>query len=631
MSIFSFIFLAYFLPFQELNSNPRQKLIQEIKQAEKDSLKSALLLDLAKSYYAEDQDTALLLSNQSLEISRSEDLMKLQASAYNLIGVCYLIKSDFEKSLDSHYQALRIRESLSDSTGIMESYLNLGNIHYRLKDLPNAVEKYKTSLQFAVALNHEKALGLLYNNIGSYYRDVWASYKGKVELDSAMYYLEKSLDYKTKFGDEGGETQTLIQLSELYEEKGDFDLSAKLIFRALELSRKNKNNEGILSSLNRLSAIHRSKGEIRKAIKVSEEAFQLANEIDSPFQISIAADQLSSLYAVLGDYKKAFDYLSITDRYSDTIYNDSREKIREELSLKYESEKKELELQKLANMEELAVTKINYQKNLLIASILIALILLVLVFRQLKLNRKISLTNGKLLETNEIIKKQSIELEESNRFREKLFSIISHDLKTPLSSLKSTLDLWKSGILESGDMTYIVSLISKETSNASNLLESILTWARTQMDENQKNFLQVSPRLIVEEVKKTFQLQIQQKNIEFLNLIPESTSIFSDPDRLTLILRNLIYNAIKFTEEGGRVMISIEGNTILVQDNGIGMDALQVKNIFSNKISTEGTKGEKGSGIGLMLTKDFADSIGAAIKVDSAKGKGTTFKLVLKS
>ena len=631
MSIFSFIFLAYFLPVQDLNSNPRQKLIQEIKQAEKDSLKSALLLDLAKSYYAEDQDTALLLSNQSLEISRSEDLMKLQASAYNLIGVCYLIKSDFEKSLDSHYQALRIRESLSDSTGIMESYLNLGNIHYRLKDLPNAVEKYKTSLQFAVALNHEKALGLLYNNIGSYYRDVWASYKGEVELDSAMYYLEKSLDYKTKFGDEGGETQTLIQLSELYEEKGDFVLSAKLIFRALELSRKNKNNEGILSSLNRLSAIHRSKGEIRKAIKVSEEAFQLANEIGSPFQISIAADQLSSLYAVLGDYKKAFDYLSITDSYSDTIYNDSREKIREELSMKYESEKKELELQKLANMEELAVTKINYQKNLLIASILIALILLVLVFRQWKLNRKISLTNGKLLETNEIIKKQSIELEESNRFREKLFSIISHDLRAPLASLSSTLDLWIKGSFEKHEMDEIVGLLIKESRQASNLVQNLLTWAKSQMNSDSLARSKVFLHPMIDEITSIFYQQLEQKNIHFINSIPEDKFFFTDQDRLKLILRNLISNSIKFTPEEGKIHVFFEDGSINIKDNGIGMDENRQKAIFTSKVSTSGTHGEAGTGIGLMLSQDFAKSIGATISVKSELGVGSVFQVSMPS
>ena len=611
-----------------MDSDPTLNLSQKIKEAGQDSTKSALLLDLAKSYYAKDQDTALLLSRQSLEISQKEDIQGLQASAHNLIGVCYLIKSDFEKSLESHYQALRIRENLADSVGIMESYLNLGNIYYRLKDLPNAVLKYKTSLQFALALNHEKAMGLLYNNLGSYYRDVWKSFNQKEDFDSAMYYLEKSLVYKSKFGDEGGETQTLIQLSDLYGEKGDLEYSSVLISRALELSRSNNNSEGILSSLNRLSTSSRRQGELRKAIEYSKEAFQLANDIGSPFQISIAADQLSSLYAGLGEFRNAYDYLLITDQYSDTIFQDSREKIREELSSKYDSDKKELELQKLAKMEEMASLKIKHQKELLIVSFFVAIILLGLLFRQLKLNRKISLTNMKLSETNEIIRVQSEELEESNRFREKLFSIISHDLKSPLSSLTSALELWKTGDLENGEMDYILSVISKETSNTSTLLDNILTWARTQMKENQSNLSQVAVYQIIEEIRNIYHLQIQQKEIEFLNLVPESTTFFSDPDRLTLILRNLISNAIKFTEAGGQVKVSLDEDSILVQDSGIGMDYFQIKNIFASKVSTEGTKGEKGSGIGLMLTKDFADSIGAEIKVESAKGEGTRFELV---
>lgn len=629
MSLVSIFLIVLLYQSPTSDSNPRLQLLEQIRTSSNDSSKSALLLDLAKSYYAQNQDTALELSRQSLELSTKLDLSGLQASAYNLIGVCYLIQSEYEKALESHFDALKIRESLGDSVGVMESYLNLGNIYYRLSKLPLAVEQYKISLDIAKALGHERGMSLLYNNLGSYYRDAWQSFQQEEDFAQAKDYLEKSLVLKEKFGDEGGQVQTLIQLSDLYETEGDLRKSSQLITKSLALSRKNQNVEGILSGLNRLARYQRELGQQTAAIQSSSEAFELAKEIQSPFQIGIAAKQLSELYKEQGDYQKAYEFLKIDQQNSDSVFNESREMIREELSAKYENEKKELELQKMEQSEALTSLKLKRNRELLLGSIALGMVLVVLLWLQWKNNRKISLTNQKLSESNALVRKQSEALLESNHFREKLFSIISHDLRGPISSLNGALNLWKSGDLEGDEIDFVLQNVSKETANTTGMLQNILTWARTQMDENKVENTTVVLFELVEEIQKVFSAQIEQKKIHFHNQVPPNFVVQIDKDRLTLIIRNLISNALKFTDEYGTVKVQVDGQHLIIRDTGMGMDDRQLQQVFSKKLSTPGTQGERGSGIGLLLTKDFADSIGVKMKVESKPGEGTEFRLTL--
>ncbi|MEP0712740.1 MAG: tetratricopeptide repeat protein [Algoriphagus sp.] len=641
-------FLVWLFPvLLTVQQTPTDSLRNVIAKTDNDSIKATTLLNLSKHYYPYNQDTAILYAKEAIELANERGFTRVEANALNIIGVCYLIKSDFEKSLSTHLKALDIRETLQDTVGIIESTMNLGNIYYRLQKLEKAVVQYEKSLSLALLINHERAMSLLYNNLGSYYLDRWLSLKKEEDFTKTKDYLEKSKAIKENLNDKLNLTSTLVQLGELYYESGDKQKGISLLTQALELAEEMNDWEGRLSSLGTLSDYHRDNGSLEKALEYAAMAFELAQQTRSNFQIGIAASKMANLSALNKDFEKAYEYQLINEASNDSIFNDSREKIRAELEIQYESEKKELENQKLIKDQELAELSITRKNELLIIFIIVAILLIGLAWYQLKINRKLSAAHRELKETNSKVQAQyqqiqqqaaelnstNHELKQANSFRDKLFSIISHDLRAPFSSLITSLELWKSGDLSKEEIDFVLSSIASDANAASNLLSNLLTWARTQMssDKVKKTTFELSE--LISENQSLFAKQLEQKNLRIENNIPFTLKIFSDRDRLDFIIRNILSNSIKFTPAGGKITVDSDPSnpsTLVISDSGIGMSPDQQANLFNKKQhSTSGTNGEKGTGIGLMLSKDFADSIGADISVKSEKGKCTSFRIEL--
>lgn len=636
--------LPFVLPFQQSQTDSLKKVIETTTD---DSVKASSLYNLSKLYYTFDQDTAILYGKEAASLANQKDLKKIEANALNIIGVSFLIKSDYEESLSTHLEALGIRETLQDTTGIIESTMNLGNIYYRLHELEKAVVQYQKSLTLAQLINHERAMSLLYNNLGSYYLDRWLSRKESEDFNQTKDYLEKSKAIKEKLNDKRSLTNTLLQLGELYYESGEKQKGIRLLTQALEIAEEMNNTEGRLSSLGTLSDYHRDNNSLDQALDFAAQAYELAQQINSNYQISIASSKMANLSALNKDFEKAYEFQRINKASDDSIFNDSREKIRAELEIQYESDKKDLENQKLIKDQELAELAISRKNELLIIFIIVALLLIGLAWYQLKTNQKLRAAHKELKEINAKVQSQyqqiqlqseelnsnNLELKQANNFRDKLFSIISHDLRKPFSSLTISLDLWKSGDLSKKEMDFVLSSIASDANAASNLLANLLTWARTQMSSDKVKKTEISLSELISENQSLFAKQLEQKNLKLENYIPSDLKIITDRDRLNFIIRNILSNSIKFTPIGGDITVAVDSanpSTIIIRDSGIGMDQAQQESLFNNKqFSTDGTNGEQGTGIGLMLSKDFADSIGATISVESEEGKSTTFRMEL--
>ena len=636
--------LPFVLPIQHSQSDSLKIIVE---QTDDDSIKASSLLALSKLYYTFDQDTAILYGQEAKALAKKLGYKKIEANCLNIIGVANLIKADFENALSAHLEALSIRETIQDSVGMIESTMNLGNIHYRLRELEKAVVQYQKSLKLAQKINHERAMSLLYNNLGSYYLDRWQSWNEEDDFNMTKEYLEKSKAIKEKLQDKRGLINTLIQLGEIYYESGEKQKGILLLTRSLEIAEELNDTEGKLSSLGTLSNYHRDDNSLPKALAYASLAYEIAQATHSNYQINIAASRMSHLSAETQDYKNAFEYMLIKEASKDSIFNESRQKIRDELQIQYESEKKELENQKLTKDRELAELAIQRRNELLIIAIAVGLFLIVLVWYQRKINQKLRAAHSELEQVNAKVQSQNrhiqlqatelnttnLALKKANKFRDKLFSIISHDLRTPFSSLNNSLDLWQSGELSQKEMDYILSNIATDTRTTSILLSNLLTWARTQMSSDQIDKTEFSLAELVSENQDLFAKQLEQKNIQLKNHIPPCLKISNDRERLSFIIRNILSNSIKFTPAGGTITVKtdpVNTNTILIEDSGIGMSQAQIDNLFNKKqYSTAGTNGEQGTGIGLMLCKDFADSIGANISVSSQSGVSTTFKVEL--
>ena len=237
------------------------------------------------------------------------------------------------------------------------------------------------------------------------------------------------------------------------------------------------------------------------------------------------------------------------------------------------------------------------------------------------------------------IKTKNEELRKANAVKDKFFSIIAHDLRSPFGSL---LGLSKMMAEDLSDFTmdqiqHIAENIYETSDNLYRLLENLLQWSRIQQDLISINLDCVILHQLVNESLNLFKEQIKNKNIEVVIDIPSNMPVYADANIMQTILRNLISNAVKFTPKGGKISISAKKAKnnfieIFVEDTGIGMNPVLLDNIFRPDVSTgrRGTDNEPSTGLGLLLCKDFIEKLGGEINVESESGKGSVFHFTVR-
>jgi signal transduction histidine kinase len=235
------------------------------------------------------------------------------------------------------------------------------------------------------------------------------------------------------------------------------------------------------------------------------------------------------------------------------------------------------------------------------------------------------------------LKKTEMELLELISMKDRLFSIIGHDLRSPLGTLMMMMES-----LADPDSNYneaeikkYMSMLKDSSKTAFNLLENLLNWARSQQKLVQFNFTMNNVKEIVDENIKILLNTAESKSISINHNIDSTLTALFDKNCIMTVIRNLISNALKFTPDGGSINISAEKSDeyveIAIADNGVGMSKESVEKLFRNNLiqSTRGTKGEKGTGLGLLLCKDFVEGNNGKIRAESEEAKGTTIFFTL--
>jgi two-component system, sensor histidine kinase and response regulator len=237
------------------------------------------------------------------------------------------------------------------------------------------------------------------------------------------------------------------------------------------------------------------------------------------------------------------------------------------------------------------------------------------------------LNEQKMLHYNE-------ELQRSNQTKNKLFSIIAHDLRSPFNAFTGLLDELDEDYSSFGEQEKkkIIKALRKSSHQLEDLIENLLEWSRLQQDKIVFLPSLVNLSEIVENTISMHQIQADAKQIRLISNISQEMNLYADPNMLKTIVRNLVSNAIKYTPEEGSVEISarLEANkdvVISLKDSGIGMDRETIRALFSetDAMSIIGTSGEHGSGLGLVLCKEFVEKHGGRIWVESEQGKGSEF------
>lgn len=246
--------------------------------------------------------------------------------------------------------------------------------------------------------------------------------------------------------------------------------------------------------------------------------------------------------------------------------------------------------------------------------------------------------NKKLSKVVEQLYKNNEELNKLIASKDKFFSIIAHDLKGPVGNLNSFLNFMTSQYenISKEEFKKDLSLLENASQKIKDLLENLLTWARSQKGDIQYKPENYSLTKLIQANMMLLESSAANKKISVINQVPEEMKGFFDYQMITTVIRNLISNAIKYTKSNGQITISGKEKDsfveVCVEDNGVGMSKEICENLFKIDVkhfSTEGTGGEKGTGLGLILCKEFIDKHLGEMLVESEIGKGSKFKFTI--
>jgi len=282
-------------------------------------------------------------------------------------------------------------------------------------------------------------------------------------------------------------------------------------------------------------------------------------------------------------------------------------------ALALETEKKQLSFQTYLNIS-------------FFITILVIAVMLIIIWRK----------NKFIKENNLLLTEQKQKLEESSFLKDKIFSIISHDLKSPIAALTSVLSLLDQQNIDQDLFNTIKKGLGKQLSSLNFTLDNLLFWARSQMKGDTKPiFVQFDITELVEQNCMLLQALAEQKSIQLVCGKKGDFTVLADKQQIDIIIRNLLLNAIKFTRENGLIEVHAAKTAthivITITDNGIGMSKEQVGKLFNLKthFSTPGTQKEKGTGLGLLICAEFAAVNKGKLIVESELGEGTSISLLL--
>ena len=381
-----------------------------------------------------------------------------------------------------------------------------------------------------------------------------------------------------------------------------------------------------------LSAVYLKREQWRKAEQTAIEA--LATDDSEPANALALYKILVTAYIKLGESDKSLAYFEKHNELQSTWSNKHFQSALSEMEVKYETEKKEMEIERQKNV----IAHQNMQRGLLAAGIAVCVVVLILLWYMLQLrtrrNLALSERNEAISQRADALSERTNALSEMNATKDKLFSIISHDLKNPAVSLRDAIQtLFDNGSLWNAEtLTRYYDKLLQSANNQVELLYNLLGWAQLQTG---RMIYTPAPFDLAAHLRGVVNLisdMAEKKCLTLTANMPQIAILTGDRNMLAIIVRNLLTNAVKFTKTGGTVTLSVEpaseGNyTIAVSDTGIGMNHEQISKLFrlDSTHSHKGTAGEQGSGLGLIVCRELLEKQGTTLHVESEEGKGSRF------
>jgi len=549
-------------------------------------------------------DSSILFSLKARERAEQLQDVKALAKALDYLGYAYYVKGSYEQSLKYTTEALAYAEKIDDREAIASAYNGIGLIYMGHDQYDLALQEFRRAVDFA-------GTGKDSSHIAAYLFNAGICFDQTGEYAKALSYFNRA-----SIADKGRHVSlmALNRLGETWLHMRQFDTAVRYYRKLLADPRSSEDSWEKAFAYAGLAQVSYARTKYDSAIAFAQKSLDFAQRIHAKWDAERAAKLLADSYAALHQYHQAHEYMVIDKLYNDSLYHDSREQVVNFLKL----QQREKENQLLKDLSGQNQKTIKLRTVLLTGACLLAILLigLALIFYR-----------------NYTVKhKLSRQLATSNQLKDQMFSVISHDLRSPMAAMQQMLELMKARQLPEEEKNKLYDLFYKQVILNNNMLNNLLQWVTTQLAGPgivaRKE--EVDPSSIIEEVLSVYTYLAGQKKISMENEIRTGMIIRGDREQLKIIFQNIIGNAVKFTHPGGTIRLfdTLEDDTLTlhVKDNGVGIPALKLATLFDQSgpsQSTYGTAKEKGTGIGLYLVRQFVEHNDGKIFISSAENKGT--------
>ena len=579
-------------------------------------------------------DYPLAIKNLNLAIDINKQLGNnewTQTGLYKSMGNVYFSKGELSKSLDYYYKGLFIAIKNHYTLYAGNLYNNIGAVLQNMEVYPNALEHFKKALEILGKTNNTQALGTINQNIGEILL-------AQNDLDGAILYLNKANYIVNKQNDKDGLSSVYTDLGLCYAAKKDFGKAISYIDTSLQIAKKYKIIYNQAYALIGLADVYNQQNDYKNAYKYAAEGQQLSVKLGNLSIKANAALQLSKSLAGLGKGAQAYEFLNqYIDLKNQLKSNESIEK-----STSYNFELtfalKERQLQQQQHEKDLIYQQKGHNQRLMdiiFVVIILAMVLITVVYyrekkKQQNINVMLEHKNHEVLNQKADLDEQAKKLNDLNNLKDRLISILAHDLRAPLSTLRGLFGLLQDDTITHQELVEMIPSVLKKLEYTSDFLDTLLFWINSQMENFDSSVKTFSVSELIQNEAGGYESEAGLKGIRFMIDIPEGLIATADPNSIRIVARNLITNAIKFSDRDDTILVSahqIDQEIIVkVTDTGVGMSHEQLNKLFKSKVdSKNGTNNESGTGMGLLFCKDLIEKCNGRIWATSEPGVGTEF------
>ncbi|MFL1011846.1 tetratricopeptide repeat-containing sensor histidine kinase [Flavisericum labens] len=661
-------------------TNDIDSLAIELAFQDQDSLKVDTSLKLIRSLYNEkDYNRAIKYIIESEKLSRSLDYTEGIAEITYYKSLIYSRKGDYINAISGYNKAKTLFKQLKDTLGIAKVNNSIGLIEIKRGNYSKGLEFSLSAINELEKRNLNKDLNLAYSNLAKAYYNINA-------FDKATEFYLKALEKQTILNDYKGINESNLKLAELYSNKkehrkaidyyqkvlkdsdiqndslrsivlpklggeylkfNDYGNASKYLVQGYNINHRNETKLGMLLTLNNLGDLNIRQDRLKTAEKQLLEAGELAKALDNKIELLKHYKLLKTLDSTRRYFDRAFvwqrEYYELNNElknnevkvYQPTAKHEGLNFNLEDTETKAASDTKQTLVDTAKPENQLGKFKLILY-GLLAAIAIVSAFLVLLYLRRnsnIKYMQELEEKNMKIELQNEAFKEQTTHLENINNVKDKLFSIVSHDLKDSLSSINGFIDLLKDGSLSREEFDNLIPELSENANNATLLLFNLLNWSKSQMQSLEPKPSLFDIQEIFEDKVKLIEPRMENKGIE---LVDHSLRDFAYADRsmIEIVIQNLLANALKFCNRGDTITVSnhiSNGSCIIsVADTGVGISKQNLEKLFkSSSFTTMGTANEKGTGLGLSICKELVELNNGKIWVESTQGVGSTFYVQL--